>query len=279
MNFKKIQWIFLAAFALLDIFLASFMLMNTRFITTGKQQSPTAVILKEMKSDSITTGELSNKERMGYYLSAAKENDNEVLQEHQSQLKNQTSRMVGSNFTSTFDNPVKVNRTTPEGKLDQLCRNPKWIINGRDYHYNEDLSTSRTVVYTQQMTGQPVFGPAGILRFRLNDRGEVVSYTQSYLRPARILHPRQTTISQKQAVIALYKHNEIPNGAQVQWVDFGYSRLIASGNHAVYVPTWTAAIKAKNTGKVSHCQVNAFTGLVMKNGSQTINSTSTTDNN
>ena len=46
MNFKKIQWIFLAAFALLDIFLASFVLMNTRFVSMGKQQKASQVVMK-----------------------------------------------------------------------------------------------------------------------------------------------------------------------------------------------------------------------------------------
>lgn len=278
MNFKKIQWIFLAAFALLDIFLASFVLMNTRFVSMGKQQSASQVVMKEIKSDSISTGNLSGKNRMGYYLAASKTDDNDELQEHQGQLKSQTSRSVGSNFTSSFDSPLRIDPANSQEKLDRLCRNPKWVINGNQYTYNAHLSTSKTVVYTQQMAGQPLMGPAGMLRFRLNDRNEVVGYTQSYLKPGRILRPRQITISQKQAVIALYKHNEIPSGSQVQWVDFGYTRLLTSGNHAVYVPTWTASIKAKNTGKKIHCQVNAFTGLVMKNGGQSINS-SVTDNN
>lgn len=278
MNFKKIQWIFLAAFALLDIFLASLVLLNTRFVSMGKQQTASQVVMKEMKSDSITTNNLSGKNWMGYYFSAAKTDDIDELQTHQGQLKNQTPRVVGSNFTSNFDTPVRIDQTNPQVKLDQLCHNPKWVINGNKYTYNAHLSTSKTIVYTQQMAGQPLMGPAGLLRFRLNDRNEVVGYTQSYLKPGKILRPRQTTISQKQAVIALYKHNEIPSGSQVQWVDFGYSRLLTSGNYAVYVPTWTASIKAKNTGKKIHCQVNAFTGLVMKNGGQSINS-SVTDNN
>lgn len=278
MNFKKIQWIFLAAFALLDIFLASFVLLNTRFVSMGKQQTTSQVVMKEMKSDSITTANLSDENRMGYYLSAAKTDDNGELQARQGQLKNQTPRVVGSNFTSNFDTPVQIDKANPQVKLNQLCRNPKWVINGDKYTYNAHLSTSKTIVYTQQMAGQPLMGPAGLLRFRLNDRNEVVGYTQSYLKPGKVLRPRQTTISQKQAVIALYKHNEIPSGSQVQWVDFGYSRLLTSGNHAVYIPTWTASIRAKNTGKKVHCQVNAFTGLVMKNGGQSINS-SVTDNN
>ncbi len=279
MNFKKIQWIFLAAFALLDIFLASFVLMNTKFVSIGKQQSSSQIILKEMKNDSIITGPLSGKNRMGYYLSAAKTDDNQELRSHQDQLKGQTPRVVGSNFTSSFNNPVRIDKTKPQAKLDQLCQNPKWVINGRQYTYNEHLSTSKTVVYTQTMAGEPLFGPAGLLRFRLNDRNEVVGYTQSFLKPGEILRPRQTAISQKQAVIALYKHNEIPSGSTIQWVDFGYSRLLTYGNHAVYIPTWTASIKAKNTGKKIHCQVNAFTGIVMKNGGQSTSSSSSTYNN
>ncbi|WP_295746835.1 two-component system regulatory protein YycI [uncultured Limosilactobacillus sp.] len=279
MNFKKIQWIFLAAFALLDIFLASFVLMNTKFISIGKQQNTSQIILKEMKNDSITTGSLSGKTRMGYYLAAAKTDDNGELQSRQGQLKGQTPRVVGSNFTSSFNEPVRVDEAKPQKKLNKLCQNPKWVINGSQYTYNAHLSTSKTVVYTQRMAGEPLFGPAGLLRFRLNGRHEVVGYTQSFLKPGEVLRPRQTAISQKQAVIALYKHNEIPSGSTIQWVDFGYSRLLTNGNHAVYIPTWTASIKAKNTGKKIHCQVNAFTGLVMKNGGQSTSSSSSTENN
>lgn len=278
MNFKKIQWIFLTAFALLDIFLASFVLMNTRFVTIGKQQSASQMVLKEMKNDSITVGNLSTKSRMGYYMSAAKVDNNEELQDHESQLKGQTPRMIGNNFTSNFKEPVKVDKERPQEKLNKLCHNPKRIIYGNQYSYNAHLSNSQTIVYTQKMAGQPVFGPAGLLSFELNDHHEVVGYTQSFLKAAAVLRPRQTTISQRQAVITLYKHNEIPSDSQVQWVDFGYNRLLTSGNHAVYVPTWRVLIKTKSTGKKIHCQVNALTGISMKNGSQAVTSSSTGSN-
>ena len=68
MNFKRIQWIFIIAFVLLDIGLCVSLLMGTQFHNTGKQQSQTQITLKEMKNDLISVGPLSDKRRNASFV-------------------------------------------------------------------------------------------------------------------------------------------------------------------------------------------------------------------
>ena len=64
MNFRRIQWIFLIAFIILDLVLVSTLLWgNENFSTSGKQQSQTQLTLKEMKSNSITYPKLCRRRR------------------------------------------------------------------------------------------------------------------------------------------------------------------------------------------------------------------------
>ena len=74
MNFKRIQWIFVIAFAIFDIVLASYFLIGTHFTAMVKQQGQQQLILKEMHNDEISFAELSTKQPMGYYISANRAN-------------------------------------------------------------------------------------------------------------------------------------------------------------------------------------------------------------
>ena len=91
MNFKRIQWIFVIAFAIFDIVLASYFLIGTHFTAMVKQQSQQQLILKEMHNDEISFDELSTKQPMGYYISANRANSQ--LTNAAAKLDDQTVRL------------------------------------------------------------------------------------------------------------------------------------------------------------------------------------------
>lgn len=263
MNFKRIQWIFIIAFVLLDIGLCISLLMGTQYRNSGHQQSQTQITLKEMKNDMISYQALSNQRRNGYYVSA-QDNDQWTTNERVAALKGQTSRLNNGIVTSTFQTAVKVHPGTEnQRQFDKIVHSNR-ILHGREYQYNAQLSTRHQVVYTQVIKGQPVLDRTGQLRLHINGDNEITGYTQRYLSNFKTLRPRALTISQQQAVTWLYRHNQIANNSRIRHVVLGYDKVEKNGRQAVYVPIWYVDVKSKAGDNVQHLRVNAFSGTLFK---------------
>ncbi|WP_367341468.1 two-component system regulatory protein YycI [Limosilactobacillus sp.] len=272
MNFKRIMLIFLVAFALLDVFLFVMVVVNVRFTNIGRQMSQSDIVMKEMRNESISfNGNLAKDNHSGYYYSLSKTNDTNSLESQTSRLHGQSTRIENGILSSSFNHPIKVDMVTKTNDFSRIIDNPKRVLHGRKYHYNADLSSKHYVVYTEQLGGRPLMGEDGRITFRINQHGQVVGYTQSYLKTGKILRPWKKTISQQEAVIELYKHNELPNNSKIHWADLCYTRLLTTRNRSVYVPTWMVEVRAKNSNKEERLKVNALTGTVIKNNNVTVN--------
>lgn len=271
MNFKRIQWIFVIAFAIFDIVLASYFLIGTHFTAMVKQQSQQQLILKEMHNDEISFAELSTKQPMGYYISANRANSQ--LTNAVTKLDDQTVRLSNGTLISELDVPFKVSVLNPERQLNDYIKNSRHVLYGSHYVYNKALSSSSTIVYTQMMEGRPVLGSEGQLRFKVGRNHKVYAYTQTYLNNIQVLRPRSVTISQQEAVTWLYKHNYIPNNSKIHWAKLGYTKTLLTKDQAVYVPTWYVEIKTKNSDDVQRLRVNAFNSTLMRDTPQEIDTT------
>lgn len=271
MNFKRIQWIFVIAFAIFDIVLASYFLIGTHFTAMVKQQSQQQLILKEMHNDEISFAELSTKQPMGYYISANRANSQ--LTNAAAKLDDQTVRLSNGTLISELDVPFKVSVLNPERQLNDYIKNSRHVLYGSHYVYNKALSSSSTIVYTQMMEGRPVLGSEGQLRFKIGRNHKVYAYTQTYLNNIQVLRPRSVTISQQEAVTWLYKHNYIPNNSKIHCAKLGYTKTLLTKDQAVYVPTWYVEIKTKNSDDVQRLRVNAFNSTLMRDTPQKIDTT------
>lgn len=263
MNFKRIQWIFVIAFVLLDIGLCVSLMMGTQFHNNPRQQSQTQVTLKEMHSDMISFKKLSNKRQDGYYFSA-KDSNQWTSSTRVNDLRGQNARFSNGTVTSSFQKAIKLNGTNNlQAQTDRIVHSSR-ILYGHDYTYNPYLSSPQRVVYTQLMKGQPVLGQNGQLRLRINNHNEITGYTQTYLTGVKILRPRSLTVSQQQAVTWLYRHNQIANNSRIRYVLLGYDQIDKEANHEVYAPVWYVNVKSKNGDNVQHLRVNAFSGTLFK---------------
>lgn len=271
MNFKRIQWIFVIAFATFDIVLASYFLIGTHFTAMVKQQSQQQLILKEMHNDEISFAELSTKQPMGYYISANRANSQ--LTNAAAKLDDQTVRLSNGTLISELNTPIKVSVLNPERQLNDYIKNSRHVLYGSHYVYNKALSSSSTIVYTQMMEGRPVLGSEGQLRFKIGRNHKVYAYTQTYLNNIQVLRPRSVTISQQEAVTWLYKHNYIPNNSKIHCAKLGYTKTLLTKDQAVYVPTWYVEIKTKNSDDVQRLRVNAFNSTLMRDTPQEIDTT------
>lgn len=276
MNFKRIQWIFFFAFLLFDIIIAGSLLVENRFIIANGSGNNSSAILKEMRNDSISYSSLSSKSATGYYISGSRSTDNGQLDTASADLRDQDTRFSGYTLSSQFNRNIRVDPQAPEQRLNQLIKNKRQIAYGSQYRYNADLSKGKTIVYTQVIEGRPLMGNDGQIRFHLNNQGDVTSYSQTYLENATVLRPDSNLISQKKAIIWLYKHNQIPNNSRIRWAQLGYSRLLNTNtdNKNVYIPTWTVELKTKNSGDVQRISINAFNSTILKKNQPSVNTNS-----
>lgn len=263
MNFKRIEWIFVIAFIALDIFLfgiyinkSDVIIPRTSSITT---QGTSNSILKSFKSDQITYGELSDKHNSGYYVSSS---DSNILREKAQQL-HYSWEYSNYHLDVDFTGGIKLlDPNDPQKTVDELLKDENIVSFGDKYTYNKDLSTKKTLVYTQTIDGTPIYTNDGQIKFSIKN-GYVTGYTQGYLNDLTYLREKRDTISQKQALIWLYQYNKLPANTKVVWCRLGYTRLLSVNDSVVYIPTWNFCLKNNATGNIQYRRINAFTGSVM----------------
>ncbi|MCT3569065.1 two-component system regulatory protein YycI [Levilactobacillus brevis] len=282
MDFRRIEWLFLVAFIVIDIFLFAAFQRDTsgETDTSSNRSSSDTTILKEMRADNISFKAPSKKSGEGYYISTS--NDSSI-KSNLTSLSNQTVRYQSDGtITSTFKTPITgVDTQHPDKTLDTVVSNSTLILNGTDYTYNAKLSSRNTVVYTQKVADGPIYSRYGEIRFSLTNAGTVTGYTQGYLANVSTLREKTETISERKALIWLYQYNQIPNNTKVVWTKLAYTRCFNLKNSSVYIPTWVVAVKSNsgnNAGVLQLKHVNAFTGAILTNDSnvKTVSGSTTT---
>ncbi|WAE45081.1 two-component system regulatory protein YycI [Levilactobacillus brevis] len=282
MDFRRIEWLFLVAFIVIDIFLFAAFQRDTsgETDTSSNRSSSDTTILKEMRADNISFKAPSKKSGEGYYISTS--NDSSI-KSNLTSLSNQTVRYQSDGtITSTFKTPITgVDTQHPDKTLDTVVSNSTLILNGTDYTYNAKLSSRNTVVYTQEVADGPIYSRYGEIRFSLTNAGTVTGYTQGYLANVSTLREKTETISERKALIWLYQYNQIPNNTKVVWTKLAYTRYFNLKNSSVYIPTWVIAVRSNsgnNAGVLQLKHMNAFTGAILSNDSnvKTVSGSTTT---
>ena len=122
MNFKRIEWIFLVAFIVLDFFLMTTYFHQDSIVestTNTSTQDSTASLMKSLKNDQISHGKLSDKSQSGYYLAAPKDG---FLREKAAQLRYVTWSYSNHKLTASFITGIRLNLTNPQNSLDSVVK-------------------------------------------------------------------------------------------------------------------------------------------------------------
>lgn len=271
MNFRRIEWIFLVAFVVLDIFLI-FMFVQTSSTTSAKPSSDTATtVISEMRADNISFKNPDNKEGTGYYIAGSNDSG---LKKHTSQLSEQNTRVQSNGkLTSTLRDPQTIDKKNAKQELTAFIKQSGNVINGDQYVYDDRQSSDGDYVFVQKVADGEILTNTGQIRITVDKENQLTGYTQSYVAHVKTLREKAVTISEKKALVALYQYNQVSNNSRIVWGRLGYSRLLQLKDSSVYVPTWIFAVRSKNSSNVSLHRINAFTGASMKS-----NTTSTTEN-
>jgi len=283
MDFRRIEWLFLVAFIVIDIFLFAAFQRDTTSqsdTTSSRSANSDTTIIKEMRADNITFKSPSRKSTEGYYIATT--NDDQIKTALTS-LTDQTVKYDEGIVTSTFKTPITgVDTQHPDKTLDTVVADTGLILNGSQYKYSARLSSQNTVVYTQRVADGQIYSRYGQLRFSLTNAGTITGYTQGYLNDVSTLREKTPTISEQKALIWLYQYNQIQNNTKVMWTRLGYTRYFTLKNNSVYIPTWVIAVKATSGNAAGNLQikhVNAFTGTILTSDSnvKTVSGTATTN--
>lgn len=253
-DFKKIQQIFLVAFILIDIFLFLMYQQNSN-IQSDNTQTSNETVLKEMRRVRIKFDDPSNKTGNGYYLSAVK---NTNLNPQVDNLNNQKIKISNDEIHSNLNQPISINPDSPSDSIDQLLERNNFILDGKSYKYNQDLSIKNQIVYTQKTYGLDFYGSK--ITFKVQDN-QIVSYVQNNLIDVKVLKEKSETISAEKAITLLYQYNGIQDDSSILWTKLTYTKSLKIDNSGVYIPTWLIAIKKDN--QINYKKINAFDGSVI----------------
>lgn len=263
MNFRRIESIFLIIFVVLDVFLFFSYRNQSSSFETNSSNNVSQSMAHEMEEDNITVPRLSGKKYQAYYLSSTPNDDlvtSFIRLHHQNVTLNDDQSML----KSTLQTPLKA---TKKQSLTQAVKDytktKTNVLFGSNYVYLASLSTQDNIIFGQKFANGVLMDENGQLNFKVNNH-QVASYTQTYLKKPTVLREKETTISEKNAIVSLYTNNELANNTTVKWIKLGYSHLMTINDSDIYIPAWFIGIKAKNSPNLTIKRVNAFTGSIMK---------------
>ncbi|WP_047998641.1 two-component system regulatory protein YycI [Lactiplantibacillus herbarum] len=261
MNFRRIEWIFLIAFVVLDVFLG-FMFVQTSSKSTTTSGDTATTVIREMRADNISFSDPKTSESTGYYIAGSNDND---LKQRISQLTEQTARIESSGkLTSTLRTVQTITANKAKSELTTFMKQSTNVIHGDEYVYDADLSSKSEYVFVQKVADGDILTSAGQVHLTVNKSNQLISYTQTYVDNVKTLREKAVTISERKALVALYQYNQVSNSSRIMWAKLGYSRLLKLKDSSVYVPTWIFAVRSKNSSNVTIHRINAFTGAAMK---------------
>ena len=255
MDFRRIEWIFLVVFVGLNIFLG---------ISYFQVQQVDLATITDITRDQIKLPHLSKKTPQGDYLASQA---NTALSAARSLLVKQQVTISEGDYQelqASLDEPITLKKNQEQQQLATFVKNN--VYHGKEYEYAPALSNDERIVFAQHPKAGLIYDRRAVVTLHVNDN-RLVSYTQTYLSKLSVLRDRLNLMSEQDAVIALYRDNDIPNNSAIVSTKLAYSYLLDAKGSTVYVPAWYIGVKNRATGNVTVKRVNAITRTVMKNRS------------
>ncbi len=105
------------------------------------------------------------------------------------------------------------------------------------YQFNPVLTankTNRDRVYSQRVEGLPVIADSGIMTFQYNKSGKPVGFTKRQLVNIERLRDDRATITEEEAIISLYRYNEIDSGDSLSKGYLSYDRTLTVNGYDIF---------------------------------------------
>ncbi|WP_429756588.1 two-component system regulatory protein YycI [Bacillus sp. S10(2024)] len=259
MDWNRIKTIFIVTFFILDLFLV-FQFVDKKDSSQLDYTTETN-IEEQMKADKITAENFPKEPTKDTYIMAK----NRVFSDEDiHSLKNQTVSLQETNtLVSKLKEPFWNAKTTASDNYSEFLRS--YVIDGQKYSAAGKVEGSR-VYFFQKYKDKPLFyNQHGMIVAELNEKKEIVSYTQTMLYEFKEMGDRNKEldiISARNALETLYTKTELKQGIHIKGAKLGYATVVApsSSNVQVLVPTWNLY-----TDKMDYF-VNAIEGQIIQLG-------------
>lgn len=216
-----------------------------------------------LEADKITYTNLPKEPTKESYITGK---SREFKEEELRTLKNQYASLSDSNtIISKFKDPIVLPKNDKGYYFDEFLRT--YVIDGAKYKYwNTDEKEKKIYFFQQYQTKNIFYNKNAALVVDLNDKNEIVSYTQTMLSDVTDMggpNTQEDIITSAKALETLYLKNQIAAGSKITKVEIGYYTVVIPSSLGVQViaPTWHFVVNNE-----SDYFVNAIEGQVIKNG-------------
>lgn len=253
MQFKRIKVLMLILFILLDIFLFNW--WQAGRVAPNQVADANANIILEMKKQNITLPSFSTAIKYKSYI-AAQHAQKEVMTRLPSDLNITTegdSEMLVGEFRTTKS------MKTRDGAPTSLS--PTVIAYDAGYRYNPILTANKNngdKVYSQVIDGLPVMTESGTMVFQYDKNGKPVKVIKRELYHSQKLRDDRPLISEEEAIVSLYRYNEIDSGDRLSNGYLYYDKTLTVNGYDIYLPVWTFELSSGHDKTI--LKINAFTG-------------------
>lgn len=259
MNYKRVEWIFLIAFFLINSYL-----LLTLYEGNKDQTVNQAETVEDIETILTNQGigypkKLDNHTSTGCYLSAEEVD----LSHSEKDLKEQSVKCEGNAINSTLDHPIIFSKHSGNRLLQEFVRQKDHILKGNTYQFLEYFSDNKVRLFSQSYKGIPILDETAELEFYIQNQ-KVTKYHQQALNNIQPLRDAEKLISEKEVIYTLYMNNKLLKGDNIEWMKLAYTKIYSENHTHVYVPTWL--VRIKNTSGLSEIEkVNALTNHLMMN--------------
>ncbi len=265
MDHKRIEWLFLIVFLLIDIYLGVEILRSPVNLSNSNANTANTNIRTEMKADGIELpNNISKTQSSGYYL-AAKNND--YLNKKISTLSQvNVNYSKGNNLlTATPKNAIEVKGTRDEilNKIIKFKNDPRNVPFGKEYKYEPTMSGDNNYIFVQSSEYGNIYDTNAQLIVNVKNN-MIDNYALTYLGPVSPVRELQSTISPWHAIKAMYTDRELSNNSRVIKIKLSYSKLIEVRGSTILLPSWLVWVENKTTKNITLKRVNAFTSQIIQ---------------
>ncbi|MDH6363572.1 regulatory protein YycI of two-component signal transduction system YycFG [Enterococcus sp. PF1-24] len=270
MNFKRIEWVFVVAFCLLNIFLFVLYQDGVKETHNVTSSNKTESIETLLKKDQITFNDDFSQERLsGYYLSGEQLDFNQYLKEQSKTVTGNKTTNRDYTLTEILDSKQLLQADQLSNSLQSFFAKDQFILFSDEYQYLENLSIitdeDLEVVAGQTFEGIPFNDEFSKLVLKLakdnDEMYQIESYSQTYIINIQELREKMELYSEREAIQTLYKNSRLPKGSEILWTQLAYSRIMDVYEKDIYVPVWFVALKTEDSQQIE--SVNALNNTVI----------------
>lgn len=263
MHWNQIKTLLILSFFILDIYLFAQFLEKKEQADIGVLEHQSSTVEEQLTSESITFGDLPEKEYEETFISVEQHHFKESdLKKDQPKTSQDSFILNGSVIASNLEKPKKVNDKSSE-KVTEAFHD--FAYYPEEYEYWNWNETYNVLIFFQTKLDRPVYyNQNGIVLAFLNDKNEITSYVQTMLGEAESLADKRELIKPLTAIEKIYDEGGLYPGDEIQEVNIGFhTRVPFESGVQVFAPTWKVDVNGE-----TDFFVNAIEGFIFSTGEE-----------